>query len=230
MTPPDPVVGERWLPVIGFESLYEVSDHGRVRSLGRIDSLGRHRRGRVIRGGRDGEGYHNVSLTPLAINSIAVPSRSFRDHHLVLTAFVKPRPPGMEACHNDGYPSHNHLTNLRWDTRSSNRRDAASHGTNLTGRQLRPRDTGNSHAARALQSGACCRGHLLAAPNLTASHTGRRRCLACQRGHNTVRDAAKRGIRLDLNTEANRHYAHLMIPTPRQQLTITSDVPATQTT
>lgn len=38
---------ERWLPVVGFEGLYEVSDHGRVRSLDRIVS--KLARGRLTR-------------------------------------------------------------------------------------------------------------------------------------------------------------------------------------
>jgi len=35
---------EHWLPVHVFSGLYEVSDHGRVRSLDRIDANGRHRK------------------------------------------------------------------------------------------------------------------------------------------------------------------------------------------
>jgi hypothetical protein len=35
----------------------------------------------------------------------------------------------MEACHNDGNPSNNRLTNLRWDTRSENQRDRVRHGS-----------------------------------------------------------------------------------------------------
>lgn len=29
-------VMENWLPVVGYEGLYEVSDHGRVRSVDRV--------------------------------------------------------------------------------------------------------------------------------------------------------------------------------------------------
>src|SRR4051794_35697091 len=36
-------------------------------------------------------------------------------HHLVLDAFVGPRPPGLICCHWDGDPANNHLENLRWD-------------------------------------------------------------------------------------------------------------------
>jgi hypothetical protein len=51
-------------------------------------------------------------------------------HHLVLYAFVGPRPPGKEACHfPDRNPANNHLNNLRWDTKKANHADAVVHGT-----------------------------------------------------------------------------------------------------
>ncbi len=46
-----------------------------------------------------------------------------RLHHLVLEAFVGPRPPGMEACHNDDDRTNNALCNLRWGTRLENAAD-----------------------------------------------------------------------------------------------------------
>jgi hypothetical protein len=52
-----------------------------------------------------------------------------RVSHLVLTAFVGPRPEGMEACHNDGNAENNRVENLRWDTHESNIQDAVRHGT-----------------------------------------------------------------------------------------------------
>lgn len=55
-------------------------------------------------------------------------------HHLVLEAFVGPRPEGMVACHNDGNSFNNHVDNLRWDTRSNNERDKINHGTSRFGR------------------------------------------------------------------------------------------------
>jgi hypothetical protein len=49
-------------------------------------------------------------------------------HHLVLEAFVGPRPPGMEACHfPDKSPKNNRMDNLRWDTQAGNIRDRAYH-------------------------------------------------------------------------------------------------------
>lgn len=54
-------------------------------------------------------------------------------HRLVLESFVGPCPPGMEACHWDGDPGNNKLTNLRWDTRKANAADMVRHGTVLAG-------------------------------------------------------------------------------------------------
>lgn len=49
-------------------------------------------------------------------------------HHLVLIAFVGPCPEGMECCHEDGDPSNNRLSNLRWDTHQANMDDRERHG------------------------------------------------------------------------------------------------------
>lgn len=54
---------------------------------------------------------------------------AFYVHRLILEAFVGPCPPGLEACHNDGDPTNNRVSNLRWDTRESNIVDSINHGT-----------------------------------------------------------------------------------------------------
>lgn len=50
-------------------------------------------------------------------------------HHLVLEAWVGPRPQGKEAAHEDGDPSNNRLSNLRWATKAENEADKTRHGT-----------------------------------------------------------------------------------------------------
>lgn len=50
-------------------------------------------------------------------------------HRLVLEAFVGPCPVGMECCHEDGDPTNNRLSNLRWGTKKSNEADKLRHGT-----------------------------------------------------------------------------------------------------
>jgi hypothetical protein len=52
-----------------------------------------------------------------------------RVHHLVLCAFVGPCPKGQEGCHNDGDPTNNRVTNLRWDSHIGNLADMDKHGT-----------------------------------------------------------------------------------------------------
>lgn len=54
-------------------------------------------------------------------------------HHLVLEAFVGPRPSGMQGCHDDGVPTNNKADNLRWDTPKGNHADRVRHGTDLAG-------------------------------------------------------------------------------------------------
>lgn len=113
---------ERWLPVPEWEGLYEVSDHGRVRSLPR-----KTRRG--IRGGQelahrpDRKGYFRVALS----RESNVQNRFV--HQLVLEAFVGPMPDGMEAAHEDGDPTNNYLSNLSYKDKSGNMLDSVRHGT-----------------------------------------------------------------------------------------------------
>lgn len=123
---------ERWLPVLGFEGLYEVSDLGRVRAVERTLCYERIcPSGRVVQVRRH---YPAVLLKPGTVKSghkLVVLGRGNPRlvHRLVLDAFVGPRPPGKEALHGDGDPANNRLTNLRWGTRSENMRDAIRHGT-----------------------------------------------------------------------------------------------------
>ena len=105
------MTAERWLPVVGFESRYAVSSHGRVWSW--------FRGGRHLKLCENGSGYHSVALGHG--NSRCV-------HRLVLKAFVGPPPAGYMGCHNDGVSTNNRVDNLRWDTRKSNAEDRVRHG------------------------------------------------------------------------------------------------------
>lgn len=193
---------ESWRPVVGYEGLYEVSDRGSVRSLGRVDRLGRQWKPRPMSGSRDGEGYVVHSLTPAPVAGTSQVTQRIRAHVLVLEAFVGPRPAGMEVCHANDIPTDNRLANLRWDLPAANCADRLRNRTRLTARRPPRNERLRGH---------CARGHKLTEPNLTnALAGGRRRCLACRRGHNAVRDAAKQGRLLDLDTECHRHHALIM--------------------
>ena len=123
---------EIWKPVVGYEGLYEVSDLGSVRSLPRswIDSWGRKmsRTGIVLKQTINEWGYPIVKL----YGGKGV-HRSWNVAHLVIGAFVGPRPPDMEVCHEDGKPGNSALINLRYDTPIGNQADRVKHGTDTRG-------------------------------------------------------------------------------------------------
>jgi hypothetical protein len=114
---------ESWLPVPvpGLESLYQVSDRGRVYSL---------RAGKILRPSTSNSGGYPMYM--LMVNNRCFPKYA---HHLVLEAFDSPRPPGQEARHLDGNASNPALTDsagkrrLTWGTSSQNKFDEVRHGT-----------------------------------------------------------------------------------------------------
>lgn len=126
---------ERWLPVVGYEGLYEVSDHGRVRSLVKR-TAGRRERvlrvPRMLKATKRAPGnYMVVGLVPRggAVKTMYL-------HRVVLTAFVGPAPPRHQAAHGDGIRENCRLDNLRWATAKENCADKAAHGTKLVGESL----------------------------------------------------------------------------------------------
>lgn len=160
---------ERWLPIAGFES-YEVSDMGRVRSLPRVVQRGGHPytiRGRILKPRFDDQGRQGVCLFHEGTK------RQARIHLLVLEAFVGSRPPGMEGCHWDDDNSNNRLSNLRWDTRSSNEYDKVRNG--------------GDHNARKTH---CDNGHEFSPENTIWRNGKWRNCRTCQR--KAVREAQRR--------------------------------------
>ena len=91
---------------------YEVSNLGRVR-----------RHEKILKFSRDFKGYLRAHLHHDGKN------KTIKVHSLVLTAFVGPRPEGLQGCHNDGNKENNALSNLRWDTPVANIADSIRHGT-----------------------------------------------------------------------------------------------------
>jgi hypothetical protein len=168
-----------WVDVVGYEGLYEVSRDGYVRRA--MKSRGA-RVGHVLKPRRTPNGYHLVYL--------------YRDgrprnelvHRIVLEAYVGPPAAGQEACHNDGDPDNNSVSNLRWDTHLSNMGDISTHGTHSSSR----RDQ-------------CPYGHDLRPPNLVPAlqRQGKRACLACVRARDIARrrgtpfDAAMADLKYD---------------------------------
>ena len=87
---------EIWRPVVGYEGLYEISSHGRARSLGRIVSNGAGKTKRLV--GKLMRLSTNGRYLLVALCREAKYERKYI-HRLVLEAFVGPCPEGMEARH-----------------------------------------------------------------------------------------------------------------------------------
>lgn len=115
---------ETWLPVIGYEGLYEVSDLGRVRRM--CASYGRASEPIVVTAKRAGCAYLAAQLTNGKRRREYV-------HRLVLAAFVGPAPKGHQCAHLDGDKRNNRLDNLCWATISENAEHRREHGTMILG-------------------------------------------------------------------------------------------------
>ena len=102
-----------WKPVNGFEGSYEISNDGRLRSLDRLDSLGKKIRGKEIKTSLAGRGYPHYGLTKNGRK------HGRYIHRMVAEAFLGPRE-GMEVNHINGDKTDNRLCNLEWVTPSQN--------------------------------------------------------------------------------------------------------------
>lgn len=159
-----------WLPVIGYEGYYEVSDQGEIRSLDRRVKRGAGWltiKGRTIKPWRVPPGnYLTVGL------SLDGDIRRVRVHRIVLEAFHGPAPEGHIGCHNNGVIDDLRAENLRWDTKSANALDSVAHGTNFNANKE-----------------ACKRGHSFTPENTYINPTSKgRQCKQC------VRDARFRKV------------------------------------
>lgn len=141
-------MSEKWLPIAGYEGLYDISDWGRVWS--RLTE-------RFLKPMTAGS-YHRVALYCDGIRKV------HKVHHLVLENFVGPRPLGLMGCHRDDDDSNNRLTNLRWDTQSSNARDCIRNGRNHQSLKTK-----------------CRNGHDYSPGNTRIAPSGERRCTLCER-------------------------------------------------
>lgn len=106
---------EHWADVEGYEGSYQVSDHGRVRSVDRVDASGRRLRGRVLspRVAKHG-GRRTVALCADGEAKTAYVSR------LVAAAFV-PNPECLRSVrHLNGDQLDDRAENLEWCDQPTN--------------------------------------------------------------------------------------------------------------
>lgn len=165
---------EKWVPVMGHVG-YEVSSLGQVKSLDReiVTKSGVKKRvkGRLLKPGTTSNGYQLVVLN----------KKSRLVHHLVMEAFVGPRPPQADIRHwPDTDKSNNRLDNLSYGTRHENIMDSVAAGT------WNNRNTGKTR---------CIRGHEFTPENTYISvRRGKeeRQCVTCRRTYRERQRALKR--------------------------------------
>lgn len=104
----DETTPEHWLPVVGYEGLYEVSDLGRIYSIPRPG----------VRGGMLRPTSRNAYL---CVGLSRAGSRTTPAIHvLVARAFLGPRPDGQYVCHGPAGPRDNSVANLSYGTPAKN--------------------------------------------------------------------------------------------------------------
>ncbi len=108
---------EVWLPVPGYEGLYEASDGGRVRNAKTGVLLNPYLRGN----------YPSITLHKDAKRKIRAV------HHIILEVFAGPRPDGRAGAHLDGQVTNSRANNLAWVTPSENERHKSAHGSTPRG-------------------------------------------------------------------------------------------------
>lgn len=119
---------EQWLPVIGYEGRYEVSNFGQVKSLSKMGGR------KVLRTPPDRAGYPQVGLYGPGGKR---DRKTLRVHNLVITTFMGPCPEGHWVRHLDGNPGKPWSFNLAYGTPQDNYDDAVRHGTQPYDRKRR---------------------------------------------------------------------------------------------
>ena len=104
------IMEELWLPIIGYEGLYDVSNLGRIRNS---------RTNKILRLGKHRQGYKLVSLYKNK------KEKTFLAHRLVAMAFIENPHSFLEINHIDENKENNNVSNLEWCDRVYN----ANYGT-----------------------------------------------------------------------------------------------------
>lgn len=104
---------EEWKTIEDYED-YQVSNFGRVKSLERIDNLGRTVKERILKPFTNEDGYKQVKLFN------GGKEKTFKVHRLVAMAFIANPNNLPQVNHKDEVKANNHVSNLEWCTAKYN--------------------------------------------------------------------------------------------------------------
>lgn len=111
-------MNEIWHPCAGFETHYEVSNLGNVRSIERMVNHycggSKVNLSTLLKAGKSKNGYLTVSFCIDGVKS----NQSV--HRLVARAFIENESNKPQVNHKDGNKHNNNVNNLEWVTRSEN--------------------------------------------------------------------------------------------------------------
>lgn len=132
---------EEWRDIRGFEGKYQISSHGRVKSLPRTDARGNRRKEKILKPCTN-RGYFYCGLG----------GRAFSCHRLVAQAFIDNPKNLPQVNHISGNKKDNHWTNLEWSTAKENTTHVIVTGLRKSPKSKTP-DIKILEAARLLSSG-----------------------------------------------------------------------------
>lgn len=117
----DNLENEEWRDVLGYDGIYNVSNYGRVKSLGRFVD-GRNGRQKWIKEKilkQTIDLRHNEPNVKLSVNNVA---KTFRVCTLVYYAFFRDKKEGEEVCHLNKNKIDNRISNLAIKTHSESQK------------------------------------------------------------------------------------------------------------
>lgn len=117
---------ENFVPVKGYDGIYEVSNLGRIKSLERVDCKGQHRKSLFKSPSFDQNYYLITSLSQDRVNKMV------KFHRVVADAFIPNPENKSEINHINGIKWDNRVENLEWVTPRENKIHAEEIGLRKT--------------------------------------------------------------------------------------------------